>query len=185
MPLAAPGGMDIYSTPVRPLAARAVLCSAIAITIAAAVACADDPNAPTAPTVPTAIGTVPVLLEPESQAYFKQNDPATGCRQDPVWGYGYQVAFSWSAVRDATGYRIFMMHPLASVPLVDEIVSGTRYERRRCTEILGHEQGWQWKVRAVLPGGQEGAWSEVRTINFTRGYPDPPTPPQASQSARR
>ena len=141
---------------------RAVVRNATVLIIASAAACADGPTAP------TASGSVPTLLEPQSQAYVKQNDPATGCLQDPVWGFGYQVTFTWSVVRAATGYRIHIMHPQAFAPLVDEIVSGTRYERRRCTEVLGFEQGWQWKVRAVFSDGQEGDWSEVRTINFTR-----------------
>lgn len=158
--------MDIISNGAMWWPTRAVVSSAIVLMIASAVSCADGP------TTPTVTASVPTLLEPQSQAFVKQNDPATGCRQDPVWGYGYQVTFSWTAVRGATGYRIFIMHPQAFAPLVDEIVSSTQYERRRCTEILGVEQGWQWKVRGVLSGGQEGDWSEVRTINFTRGFPE-------------
>jgi hypothetical protein len=148
-------------------ATSALVVSAVALMIASAVGCADSPTA-----TPTATTSVPILLEPHSQAFVKQNDPATGCRQDPVWGFGYQVTFTWTAVRGATGYRFFMMHPQAFAPLVDEIVTGTQYDRRRCTEILGHESGWQWKVRAVFPSGQESDWSETRTINFTRGFPE-------------
>jgi hypothetical protein len=159
--------MTMISTTDSCWAFNRLVSSAIALMILCAAGCSDSPA-----TTPTATASVPILLEPQSQAFVKQNDPATGCRQDPVWGFGYQVTFTWTAVRGATGYRIFIIHPQAFAPLVDEIVSGTQYDRRRCTEILGFESGWQWKVRAVLPSGQEGDWSETRTINFTRGFPE-------------
>lgn len=108
-----------------------------------------------------------MLVEPHSNAYVRQNDPATGCRQDPVWGYGYHVTFKWKAVPGATSYRLHLMHPMAYAPLLDEPVTGTSYELRRCTEILGIALGWEWKVRAQLAGGQESEWSEVRVLNFT------------------
>ena len=119
------------------------------------------------PTAPTALPVAPTLLDPGPNAFVRQNDPATGCRQDPVWGYGFQVTLRWSQIRGARSYRVHMMHPNAFAPFLDELVDATQYELRRCTTVMGFEDGWQWKVRAVGSGGQEGEWSEARRLNFT------------------
>jgi hypothetical protein len=126
--------------------------------------CGGQESGPTAPT-PT-LG-VPTLLAPDDYAFFRQNDPETGCRADPVWGYGFRVPFAWTPVRNATAYRVQMMHPDAFTPLVNEVVSAPQYELRRCTTVLGYGDNWKWKVRAIFASGAEGDWSATRTINFT------------------
>ena len=68
---------------------------------------------------------------------------------------------------DATGYRLHMMHPNAFAPFVDEVIPTTQYDLRRCTTAMGYLDSWKWKVRAVGPGGIEGEWSAIRTLNFT------------------
>lgn len=134
------------------------------VVLLACVGCAGHSSGPTAP---SAVLAAPMLTAPQDQAYFRQNDPSSGCRLDPVWGYGFRIQFSWTQVREASGYRIHMMHPDAFAPFVDEIVPTTQYELRRCTTAIGLLDNWKWKVRAIGPGGIDGDWSAVRTLNFT------------------
>ena len=126
------------------------------------------PPAPSTGTTTATRGPVPpILIAPADQAFFRQNDPATGCRQDPVWGYGIRVMFSWNAVPGATSYIINMFHPEASQPLVQESVTGTQFDLVRCTTVLGSPDNWKWRVSSFNTTTGAGDWSTTRTINFT------------------
>jgi hypothetical protein len=109
----------------------------------------------------------PSLIAPAENAYIRQNDPATGCANDPVWGHGFKVTFSWEPVQGASGYRIWMKHPSASVPVLDEAVPGPTYEFLRCTTAMGVLESWDWKVQAIGADGAESGWSATRKLNFT------------------
>jgi hypothetical protein len=134
---------------------------AVAVTVSG---CAGHSSTPTSPSA--GVG-VPTLTAPADQAYIPQNDSSTGCPNDPVWGYGLRIQFSWNRVPDAAGYRIHMAHPNAFAPFVDEVVPTAQHEVRRCTTAMGYLDNWKWKVRALGQGGIEGEWSQVRTVNFT------------------
>jgi len=144
---------------------RAAMALGLLLLLAVVAGCSDTPTAPSDDS------RFPTRLEPDANAFVRQNDPATGCRLDPVWGYGFQVTLRWSPVRGARSYRVHMMHPSAFAPFLDEIVSATHYELRRCTTVMGFDYGWLWKVRAVGSDGGEGEWSETRPLNFTPFLP--------------
>jgi hypothetical protein len=141
----------------------------ITVILVTTLACSACSTGPTAPSSTPGAGPIPAprLTAPEEDAFVRQNDPATGCPNDPVWGYGFQVTFAWTPVRNASGYRIYMKHPYASVPVLDEVVPTDRFTFRRCTTVMGHSEGWEWKVLALNGTGQEGEWSESRRLNFT------------------
>jgi hypothetical protein len=122
---------------------------------------------PTSPTAASTSSSTPTLISPINGGYVQQNDPATNCRYDPVYGYGFQVTFEWGAVNGATAYQIQLMGPYASVAALDARTTTTRYMHRACGFVAGTEQGWQWKVRAIRPDGSEGTWSAPFYLNFT------------------
>lgn len=124
---------------------------------------------PTAPTIGPPPTAVPVLVSPINGGYVQQNDPATNCRYDPFYGYGFRVTFEWTAVT-ATGfdsYEIQLKHPNASVAALQQQVRSTRYEYIACNLVAGDEQGWQWMVRARSADGRAGEWSAPYFLNFT------------------
>ena len=140
---------------------------AVILFVAIVMAGCGGPTSPSSSVPPSPSGTAPALVAPEADAFIRQNDPATGCPNDPVWGHGFQVTFSWSAVRDATAYRVTLKHRYASVPIFDEVLPETAYRFRRCTTAVDSSEGWEWKVLAIGRNGQEGPWSAPRRLNFT------------------
>jgi hypothetical protein len=112
----------------------------------------------------------PTLVSPINGGYVQQNDPATTCRYDPVYGYGFVVTFVWgppAGVTSIESYEVQLKHPYASVPLLDERVAATKYTYVACSVVPGDEQGWQWKVRARSVDGRESDWSQAYFLNFT------------------
>jgi hypothetical protein len=126
------------------------------------------------PTSPTqsdgSLVPAPTLVSPTNGGYVQQNDPATNCRYDPVYGYGVTVTFMWTAPVVASGiesYDIEFKHPDASVPVFTQRVQTTKYLYIGCGFVAGSTQGWQWRVRARTSDGREGKWSDPYYLNFT------------------
>lgn len=114
--------------------------------------------------------SAPTLVSPINGGYVQQNDPATNCRYDPVYGYGFMATFVWTAPSVAGGiesYEIELKHPSASIPVFTQRVQTTRYQYIGCNWVAGDTQGWQWKVRARTVDGREGQWSAPYYLNFT------------------
>jgi hypothetical protein len=127
-------------------------------------------GAPVCPdSVPGALpsGSAPTLLLPHQNAYIRQNDPATGCPNDPFWGHGFQVTFEWTPVQGASAYRVYMKHPQASVPILDERVTTASHTFKRCTTVIGSSEGWEWRVLAIGKSDVHSEWSAPRVLNFT------------------
>jgi hypothetical protein len=123
------------------------------------------PTPSSGPTSPT-----PTLVSPINGGYVQQNDPATNCRYDPVYGYGFMATFIWTApagTGDINSYDIELKHPDASVPVFSQRLQATRYPYIGCNWVAGSTQGWQWKVRANTSDGRQGEWSKPYYLNFT------------------
>ena len=120
------------------------------------------------PTSPTPL-SAPSLVSPINGGYVQQNDPATKCRYDPVYGYGFMVTFEWRASTPAkavSSYEIQLKNSYASIPLLEQPVRGTRYDYVACNIAIDGD-GWQWKVRARTSDGRESEWSTPYYLNFT------------------
>jgi hypothetical protein len=135
-------------------------------------ACTDpDPFAPAANTALPHVGRaphVPVLRHPVAGYTVPQNDPRTGCPSHPTRGYGYAMVFGWNAVRGVTAYQLFAKKNTALFPIIDVMVSDTKYVTVSCNGFVidGNLDGWSWQVRALSPSGTPGPWSEVRPFSF-------------------
>ena len=73
-----------------------LVCGAAAVSIALIGCGGGTPTSPTTSPAPAGGATTangPVLMSPINGRYVQQNDPATNCRYDPVYGYGIKVAF--------------------------------------------------------------------------------------------
>lgn len=153
----------------EPFAGRVALaaCTLAAVTITL-IGCGGD--TPTSPTVgSTSSVSAPTLASPINGGYVQQNDPATNCRYDPVYGYGFVLTFAWAAPAGKIAidsYDIELKHPDASVPLLAQRVRSTKYLYVACNIVVG-QQGWQWKVRARTSDGRASEWSAPFYLNFT------------------
>jgi hypothetical protein len=127
------------------------------------------PASPSATPLPTPSLT-PTLVSPVNGGYVQQNDAATNCRYDPVYGYGFVVTFEWLApttIESVSAYDIELKNMNASVPLLaQQVYGGTRYTYVACN-IVTDGDGWQWKVRARTSDGQATQWSAPYHLHFT------------------
>jgi len=132
------------------------------------------PTEVTAPTAVTGSSTTPLpvfipgLVSPVSGSFVLQNDSQSGCRNDPVLGYGFRILFEWTRVPSARSYQLQMKHVRAEKSLLDTEVLATRYDYQACSIVVNFEPGWQWKVRAIGADGRLGDWTIPNDLNFTR-----------------
>ena len=107
---------------------------------------------PTSPTVgSTSSVSAPTLVSPINGGYVQQNDPATDCRYDPFYGYGFVLTFAWAAPAGKIAidsYDIELKHPDASVPLLAQRVQATKYPIRRM-------QHRRWAARLAMEGPRQ------------------------------
>ena len=111
------------------------------------VACSDvtprDPN-------------VPLLLAPKPGEILDN-----GCRSfadSMIW------VFDWTDVPNASDYHIWVKHPTAAVPLLDNSIGPTSSHRQASLAWTAWGTGWEWKVRAVVDGELK-PWSEIRIFH--------------------
>lgn len=110
----------------------------------------------TAPVAP--LGSPPTLLSPPPGAVldngcFSQTDTIT-------WD------FAWSETEGASRYHLYVIHPAAQFPVIDQSsITATEYRRASIAYILNtYRLGWTWRVRAFVDGDWT-AWSEVRSFD--------------------
>jgi len=116
-------------------------------------------------------GTVleaPALQTPRTEVPIRQNDPATGCSFSPTHGYGFQVAFTWTAVPEAVHYHLLLHHLGSAFPVLDIQVEDPSYLLLQCNAYVidANRFDWKWAVAGVSADDEEGAWAEQRTYEF-------------------
>jgi hypothetical protein len=131
------------------------------------------PVAPTTTTMPAPL-VAPALLSPREGQRINQSDPTIGCPFDPVYGTGYVISFSWSAVtesQEGVSYDLHVQHEGAQIPIFDGRVDGTAYRMLSCNAYVaeGNLKNWKWRVRAAT-STQIGPWSDERTFEFAPCY---------------
>ena len=94
----------------------------------------------------------------------------------------YQIwDFSWRPVPHASWYRIYVKHPGALKPAVDEVVVEPHYRKKdRGYVVDRYRMGWTWKAQAYV-GDEWGPWSETRTFDVEPLDTDPPMPRDGEQ----
>jgi hypothetical protein len=108
------------------------------------------------PTEPDVVA--PLLISPPAGALLDNGCFSGG---DPmVW------EFDWSDVPGASAYHLYVTHPAAGDPGIDQTGLGTSsYQFNRPAVTAGSFlQGWEWRVRAELRGSFQ-AWSRTGTFN--------------------
>jgi heat shock protein HslJ len=83
--------------------------------------------------------------------------------------------FRWSACPAAAAYRLYVIGPTATVPLIDEVTGDTAYRFVTQTSYTPDRarRGWTWRVRARF-NEQWGPWSETRSFDVEPVNTDPP-----------
>ena len=134
--------------------------------------------------VPPPLPTLPVLwpipIFPSDGDAVPQNN-ASGCQPHPTRGLGNEVAFTWAPPNEGnpTAYHLYVIGRARTDipnapnqpqlgPLVDRVVTGTRFEFRSCNGFVGSNSlvGWTWRVRAQYADGTFGPWSRTVTFDF-------------------
>jgi hypothetical protein len=86
--------------------------------------------------------------------------------------------FDWSDYEDALKYHLYVIHPEATSPLIDESTikeSNFDYLCESCYIIDENRFDWTWKIRAFVNGRWED-WSETRRFDVEPVNTDPPSP---------
>lgn len=100
----------------------------------------------------------PVLTKPEQDGLLDN-----GCmdRSDPIdW------RFSWSRIKAATRYQLWIKADNLSKPFVNSNVSSSFYRYTQSGYIKDNNtSAWRWKVRAGDVNGQWSPWSEERKFS--------------------
>ena len=112
---------------------------------------------------------IPSLISPEEGSVL--DNGRTDGLDDIVWD------FDWSDCQGATQYHLYVKHPGAIGPMINDDTIGDS-----SCHYVGHgyiidrnRYGWIWKVRAKIDG-QWGGWSEIRTFDVEPVNSDPPSP---------
>jgi hypothetical protein len=84
--------------------------------------------------------------------------------------------FDWSDVQGASTYRLFVIGPKASIPVIDLEIASSEYDRSEYAFILDENRiGWRWKVRALIKGRWTG-WTATRVFDAEPLNTDCPGP---------
>lgn len=109
---------------------------------------------------------IPDLLSPDEGAIL---DNGRSDFLDPViWD------FDWSDCSGASQYHLYVKHPSATNPVIDDQSITTSTYHFESYSVIGDlfRFGWEWKVRANT-GGQWGPWSVIRTFDVEPANTDP------------
>ena len=116
-------------------------------------------------------GGIPTLITPEEGAVL--DNGRTDGQDELVWD------FDWSDCQGASHYQLYVIHPGAQNPVINEdALAGSSYHHScpsGCHIVSQYRFGWTWKVRAKI-GGQWGDWSETRTFDVEPVNTDPSSP---------
>jgi hypothetical protein len=108
---------------------------------------------------------LPVLQTPAEGATM-DNGRSDGL--DPIiWD------FDWSDCPGATNYHIYVKHPGAGSPVIDDDTLTASAFHDESPGYISVLAGWQWKVRVKI-GGTWSPWTPVRTFNVEPVDTDPP-----------
>lgn len=131
----------------------------------------DTPTPTFTPTpTPGSTSCVPSLVSPEEGTVL--DNGRTDRLDDVVWD------FDWSDCEGASRYHLYVLHPGATFPLIDDANVPVSYYHdvgAGAYIIEANRFGWTWKVRAMA-GGEWGEWSETRTFDVEPVNTDPPLP---------
>jgi len=119
---------------------------------------------------PASTSCVPSLVPPEEGALL--DNGRTDRLDDVVWD------FDWSDCEGASRYHLYVIHPGATFPLIDDANVPVSYYRDvgpGSYIIEANRLGWTWRVRALV-GSEWGEWSETRTFDVEPVNTDPPAP---------
>jgi hypothetical protein len=143
-----------------------LLCVALAAPCSFA-ACADPPTSlePEASITATEV----TLVSPAPGASVAQNVATLGCPAHPHRGFGFGVRYDWEdAGAPVQAYELRVQRRGSVYPAVDVLTSDSEYADIRCNAFVIDRNlaGWEWQVRAHLPSGEAGPWSEARGFSF-------------------
>jgi hypothetical protein len=108
----------------------------------------------------------PALLRPSHTEQIPQNNPEIGCPSHPTRGYGLQIDFDWSDASSPNGimgYHLVVQGRRASAPLIDTMVTSSKYTFRMCNGFVDNfnsSVGFSWTVQAQDKLGNLGPVSD-------------------------
>lgn len=117
-----------------------------------------------------------LLLSPEDNAVFVQNDPTLGCPAHPTRGYGFRTSFDWKDVDGAAMYRIVFRQRDARYPAIERTVATSEFTQILCNAFVAdpNREHWSWQVLALgtvtVPGDSGTATRDTVLMSTTREY---------------
>lgn len=117
-----------------------------------------------------------LLLSPEDDAVFAQNDPTLGCPANATRGYGFRTSFDWKDVDGAAVYRIIFRQRDARFPAIERTVTTSDFAETRCNAFVAdmNREHWSWQVIALgsitVPRDSGTASRDTVLMSTTREY---------------
>jgi hypothetical protein len=117
-----------------------------------------------------------LLLSPEDNAVFAQNDPTIGCPAHPTRGYGFRTSFDWKDVEGASEYRIVFHQRDARFPAIERTVTSSEFAETMCNAFVADQnrEHWNWQVIALasvaVPGDSGTARRDTVLMSTSREY---------------
>jgi WD40 repeat protein len=100
--------------------------------------------------------SAPTLKSPAHRGQLPGNTPR-GQKNTSTWD------FDWDDVPGATNYHLFVKHPDALNPVLDNTTLKKSDYKHPILDV-GLQMGWEWRVRAMVDGKWTD-WSETRVFN--------------------
>ena len=117
-----------------------------------------------------------LLLSPENDAVFTQNDPTIGCPAHPTRGYGFRTSFDWKDVEGASEYRIVFHQRDARYAAIERTVTTSEFAETLCNAYVAdvNREHWNWQVIALgtiaVPGDSGTARRDTVLMSTSREY---------------
>lgn len=117
-----------------------------------------------------------LLLSPENDAVFAQNDPTIGCPAHPTRGYGFRTSFDWKDVEGASEYRIVFHQRDARFAAIERTVTTSDFAETLCNAFVADQnrEHWSWQVIALgsvaVPGDSGTARRDTVLTSTSREY---------------
>jgi hypothetical protein len=109
-------------------------------------------------------------LDPVANAVITQNDPATGCADNPTAGFGFMIAFDWASSKQLTGNKSYTLtiQRSGSLPSALEGLTTTSYLDTECSTFVtdANLTNWTWTVCVVNGKGRILAVSQPMPFRF-------------------